>query len=105
MALWALWYLSDKKVIGCKKDSEFLMIDTKANTTQQNYFYPYELFTFYAHQVYQLLKIEAEKLDVYFDPEFRYMLVDSFLSFVANSHKDEIDCMASQIKESDYGYM
>ena len=105
MAIWALWYLSNKKVIDCEMDSEFLMIDGKANTTQQNYFYPYELFAFYAHQVFQLLRSEAEKLEVYLDPEYRYVIVDLFLTYVANSHVSEIDLLTNQIKESDYGYM
>jgi hypothetical protein len=86
--------------------SEFLMIDTEASTTQQNYFYPYELFVFYAHQIFQHLKVEAERLDVYLNPEYRYVIVDSFLSFVAASHVSEIELLTSQIKESDYyGYM
>ncbi len=51
-AIWALWYLTDKKTFDCKQDSEFLMIDVDKCITQQNYFYPYELFTFYAHQIY-----------------------------------------------------
>jgi len=105
MAIWALWYLTDKKEFDCKMGSEFLMIDTKAITTQQNYFYPYRLFTFYAHQIFQLLKAEAEKLSVYIDPEFRYVMVDSFLDFVANSHKSDIDFIKKQIKESGYGYL
>ncbi len=55
-AVWALWYLSDKKSFGCKQDSEFLMIDIKEGTTQQNYFYPYALFAFYALRIYRKLK-------------------------------------------------
>jgi len=90
-AVWALWYLSDKKVIDCHMDSEFLMIDEKESTTQQNYFYPYQLFAFYAHQIFQMLKIEAEKHDVYLDTEYRYVIVDSFLSFVADIHEPEIN--------------
>jgi hypothetical protein len=99
-AIWALWYLTDKKLIDCEKDSEFLMIDIKENTTQQNYFYPYELFSFYAHQIYLLLKFEMGKLDVRIDPEFRYVAVDSFLDFVANDHSSEIELLISKIKES-----
>ena len=105
MAVWSLWYLTGKKVIDCKYDSEFLMIDTHASITQQNYFYPYELFAFYAHQIFQLLRVEAEKLGVYLNPEYRYVIVDSFLSFIADSHASEIDLFASQIRESDNGYM
>ena len=55
-AVWALWYLTDKKKFGCKEDSEFLMINVKESTTQQNYFYPYALFSFYALEIYRFLK-------------------------------------------------
>lgn len=68
-AIWALWYLTDKKTFDCKQDSEFLMIDVKNSITQQNYFYPYELFTFYAHQIYQLLRQKAQEYKVYLDPQ------------------------------------
>ena len=85
-AIWALWYLSDKKTFDCKQDSEFLMIDVDKTITQQNYFYPYELFIFYAHQIYQLLKQMAYENSVYFDPENRYIIVDAFLTFVAEQH-------------------
>jgi hypothetical protein len=104
-SIWALWYLTNKKVINCKMDSEFLMIDIKESTTQQNYFYPYELFSFYAHQIYLLLKNEAKKLDVYIDPDYRYVVVDKFLNFIAESHMSEINVLTNQIKESDYVYM
>jgi hypothetical protein len=104
-ATWALWYLTDKKIIDCKYDSEFLMVDTKMSITEQNYFYPYELFTFYAHQIFQLLKAEAKRIEVYINPEYRYIVVDSFLSFIADSHASEIGTLSSQISESGYGYM
>ena len=105
MAIWALWYLTDKKSIDCKMDSEFLMIDTKESITQQNYFYPYELFAFYAHQIFQLLKKEAEIMDVSIDYGFRYVVVDSFLTFIADNHISEINLLMSQIKDSDNGYI
>jgi len=104
MAIWSLWYLSNKKVFDCECDSEFLMIDVKESITQQNYFYPYELFAYYAHQIYQLLKAEADDLGVYLNPDYRYVIVDSFLSFVANSHISEIDELTKQLKENDHGH-
>ena len=58
-AIWALWYLTDKKTFGCKTDSEFLMIDVGKSFTQQNYFYPYKLFAFYAFEIYKLLRDKA----------------------------------------------
>lgn len=103
-AIWALWYLTDKKTFDCKQDSEFLMIDVDKCITQQNYFYPYELFTFYAHQVYQMLKQKADESNVYLDPENRYIIVDAFLTFVAAQHEDEISFLKQQIKDGGFGY-
>lgn len=98
-AIWALWYLTGKKTFGCEQDSEFLMIDIEKTITQQNYFYPYELFTFYAHQIYQLIDQSIDKDKVYIDDEYRYVIVDEFLSFVAKEHAEEINFFRKQIKE------
>ncbi|NCG69317.1 MAG: hypothetical protein GX306_12470 [Clostridiales bacterium] len=103
-AIWALWYLSDKKTFDCKQDSEFLMIDVDKSITQQNYFYPYELFTFYAHQIYQMLKQKADENNVYLDPEYRYIIVDAFLTFVAEQHDEEISFLKQQIRDGGLGY-
>lgn len=103
-AIWALWYLTDKKTFDCKQDSEFLMIDVDKCITQQNYFYPYELFTFYAHQIYQMLKQKSDENNVYLDPENRYIIVDAFLTFVAAQHEDEISFLKQQIKDGGFGY-
>lgn len=103
-AIWALWYLSDKEVFECNQDSEFLMIDINKSITQQNYFYPYELFTFYAHQIFQLLKQKAEANGVYLDPDYRYIIVDVFLSFVADQHINEITVLKQQIKDGGIVY-
>ena len=102
-AIWALWYLSDKKVVDCKYGSEFLMIDTHKTITQQNYFYPYELFAFYAHQLYQMLKEKAKANNVFLDPKYRYIFVDVFLTFIAKQHEEEISFFKSQIKDGGYG--
>lgn len=104
-SIWALWYLTDKKKFDCKKDSEFLMIDLDKNITQQNYFYPYELFTFYAHQIFQLINKKAKKYEVYIDLEYRYVIVDKFLSFIAKQHEEEINLLRRQIKEGVHSYV
>lgn len=103
-AIWALWYLTDKKKFDCKQDSEFLMIDIDKSITQQNYFYPYELFVFYAHHIFKLINQKARENDIYIDLNYRYVIVDAFLSFVANEHKYEIDFLRQQIREGVYGY-
>lgn len=103
-AIWALWYLTGKKTFGCRMDSEFIMIDTEKFFTQQNYFYPYELFSFYAYQIYLLLKEKATELGVYIDNNYRYVVVDRFLSFVAEEHREEISILKSQLKDGGMGY-
>lgn len=102
-AIWAFWYLTDKKKFGCSQDSEFLMIDTKKTITQQNYFYPYDLFTFYTHQVFLLLKEKADAYGVDLNLNYRYVLVDAFLTFIASEHEDEISLLSKQIKEGHAG--
>lgn len=103
-AIWALWYLTAKKNFGCKEDSEFLMIDLEESITQQNYFYPYDLFGYYALKIYQLLKKEAIRHSVNLQDEYRFVLVDAFLSFVAQRHIDEINDLKKKVKDDGYGF-
>ncbi len=103
-AIWALWYLSGKNTFSCNMDSEFLMIDIDKATTQQNYNYPYELFSYYAHELYKMLKAKATELETDIPDEYRYVVVDSFLSFVAGQHEDEITLFKSQIRDGGFDY-
>ena len=103
-AIWALYYLTDKKTFDCHQDSEFLMIHAEKGTTQQNYFYPYELFSIYALHIFQLLNVEANRIGVELDSNYRYVIVDAFLSFVAESHAAEIDFLKSASGEVEYAY-
>lgn len=103
-AIWALWYLTDKQTFGCKTDSEFLMIDVKKSITQQNYFYPYQLFAFYAFEIYKMLKEKASEYDVYIDPDYRYVIVDAFLEYIAEVHDNEIAFLKEQIRDGGMGY-
>lgn len=103
-AIWALWYLSGQKAYDCKMDSEFLMIDVEKGIAQQNYFYPYELFSYYAFEIYKLLRDKAAKLDAYIDPDERYVVVDAFLEYVALEHDADISVMKSQIRDGGMGY-
>lgn len=101
-AVWALWYLTDKNKFDCEQDSEFLMINLNDNTTQQNYFYPYDLFGFYAVKILNLLKEKFKHLNVNFNESYRFVIVDSFLSFVAQKHIDEINLLKSKVKYDGY---
>jgi len=103
-SIWALWYLTNKKHFNCTQDSEFLSINLQKSITQQNFFYPYELFSFYAFNIYKILKEEAEKYDVYLDPEYRYVFVNAYLSFVAQVHAEDIEELKSSLSEDSHGY-
>ncbi|AXI08444.1 hypothetical protein CUC15_05715 [Oceanobacillus zhaokaii] len=103
-AIWALWYLSKKKTFGCLEDSEFLMINVKESITQQNYFYPYELFSYYALKIFQLIEREAMNLNIQLNKDYRFVLVNEFLSYVASVHSDEINFLKSQLKEANHGF-
>ena len=103
-AIWALYYLTGKSTFDCRQDSEFLMINAEKGITQQNYFYPYELFSIYALHIFQLLNTEAKRIGVELDINYRYVFVDAFLSFVAESHAAEIDFLKSSSGEVEYAY-
>lgn len=103
-AIWALWYLSGKQTFGCRTDSEFLMIDCDKTITQQNYFYPYQLFAYYAFEIYKLLRDKAKEYDVHIDTDYRYVIVDAFLEYIALEHDKEISFLKSQIRDGGIGY-
>lgn len=103
-AIWALWYLTGKEEFGCTTASEFLMVDVKKIITQQNYFYPYELFAYYAYELYKLLRDKAQEMDAYIDPEYRYVIVDKFFDYVVSEHDADISVLKSQIRDGGMGY-
>lgn len=103
-AIWALYYLSNKKKFGCKEDSQFLMINVDEGTTQQNYFYPYGLFAFHALRVFNTLKGLYAKHEISLLPEYRFVVVDDFFSFVARSHQEEINVLKQNAQNYHYDY-
>lgn len=103
-AIWALWYLINKQTFGCKTDTEFLMIDLNKNIVQQNYFYPYQLFAYYAIEIYKMLRDKATEYNAYIDTDYRYVIVDVFLEFIAAEHDEEIAFLKSQIRDGCMGY-
>lgn len=103
-SIWALWYLSDKKHFGCKEDSQFLMINQDHGQTQQNYFYPYGLFSFYALEIYRELRSIFKVLGAGINEYERFIIVENFLSFVARQHQDEIDILKQKSDNLHYDY-
>ncbi|WP_205623784.1 hypothetical protein [Flavobacterium reichenbachii] len=103
-AVWALYYLSNKKKFDCKEESQFLMINSNEGTTQQNYFYPYGIFAFYALRIFNKLKELYAKNGVILSIEYRFVAVDGFLSFISRSHQNEINLLKQNSQNYHYDY-
>lgn len=103
-AIWALYYLSSKKKFGCKEDSQFLMINLEEGSTQQNYFYPYGLFSFYTLRIFEKMKDIYKRNNLVLPIEYRFVIVDSFLSFVAKTHQVEIDFLKQRANGYQYDH-
>jgi hypothetical protein len=88
-AIWALYFMTERKDYGFHDGTEFLMI--QEDGAQQNYFYPYELFTYYAHCFYRLIEqaLAVEQLRPHKD--YRFVYVDCFLTFVTEQHEHDIN--------------
>ena len=80
------------------------MINANEGTTQQNYFYPYGIFSFYAIKIFNILKELYAKHGISLPIEYRFVAVNSFLSFVSRSHQTEIDVLKQNSKNYHYDY-
>lgn len=103
-AIWALYYLSDKQHFGCEEDSQFLMINVKEGSTQQNFYYPYGIFAFYALKIFSELKKLYTGYGVTIPTKYRFVVVNRFLSFIARNHQDEIDTLKQKSDNYHYDY-
>ncbi|MEJ5203533.1 MAG: hypothetical protein WHV66_15025, partial [Anaerolineales bacterium] len=92
-AVWSLYFLTNRKDFGLEDASEFLMIQPKYNTCEQNYFYPAELFGFYALKLYLMLKQACESLGIPFYNQNRYIYLSTFTDFIADQHRKDIDVL------------
>jgi hypothetical protein len=90
-AVWALYFITNKKSFGLEDDSEFLMVQTKRNTCEQNYFYPADLFGFYALKLYLLLKDACMELGIKFYDRHRYVYLSVFTDFITDAHRKDIE--------------
>lgn len=81
------------------------MINADEGTTQQNYFYPYGLFAFYALRIFNKLKALYAIHGISLPTEYRFVAVDEhFLSFVARSHQEEINVLKQNSQNYHYDY-
>lgn len=101
-SIWAYYFLTGRKKFGYEDDSEFLMINPDGSGTQQNYFYPYDLFTFYATKLYIRLKAACLGIEYSLDEAYRYVYLNTFLNLVADLHQKDIVCLKPQYEEYDH---
>lgn len=92
-SLAALYFLSDKDDFGLpSRSSEFLMCTANEYgcKIEHNFFYPYSLFTLYSLRIARIMEDGFKERGVYFDPSYRFVLTEDFLTSVAEQHEDEI---------------
>lgn len=90
-AVWALYFLSGRKDFGLTDGSEFMMVQADHGTCEQNYFYPADLFGYYALQTYLLVKKACAELDIRLQNRYRYIYLSEFCDHVADTHRADIN--------------
>lgn len=101
-AIWACYFLVNRQDYGFPGGSEFLMIEPDGSGTQQNYFYPYDLFNYYAIQLFKILEEYSLAQSYHLSPQYRYVYLNSFLDHVANVHREDINFLKPQHDELYY---
>ena len=90
-AVWSLYFLSGRKDFGLADGSEFLMVRPDEGTCEQNYFYPAELFGFYALRLFLMLRSACESSGITLHNRYRYIYLSKFCDHVADTHREDIN--------------
>jgi hypothetical protein len=98
--LYGLFFLSGRDDFGLpSKSSEFLMINDVAPASDgsiimdQNYWYPYGLFSLYALRVFKWIGQRSSSAGYSFDHSVRYVYVQRFFEAVCAQHTDDLKTM------------
>lgn len=98
--LFGMYFLTDRSHFRLPtKTSEFIMVNDKANGKEgvykvdQNYWYPYGLFTAYAMKLYCKIASYCEKQGSPLDPHYRYVYVNTFLEGISRHYKEDIQTL------------
>lgn len=99
--LYALYFLSGRGDFGLSSaTSEFIMVNddhelrgSKNYRMDQNYWYPYGLFTLYSLRIYRALKARCRDRGAPFDDKYRYVYVHRFYEAICDHHQDHIRTM------------
>ena len=90
-AVWSLYFLSGRKDFGLEDGPEFLMVRPKQGTCEQNFFYPAELFGFYALRLFLMLRSACESSGITLHNRYRYIYLSKFCDHVADTHREDIN--------------
>lgn len=98
--LYGLYFLSGRDSFELPSDSsEFLMVNDISPVSDgslimdQNYWYPYGLFSLYALRIYQWIDSHAKSIGYTLDQTVRYIYVERFLQAVCDQHKEDLKTM------------
>lgn len=78
------------------KTSEFIMINDEATgqkgtyRVDQNYWYPYGLFTSYTMKIYRMIIQKCEQLNLVLDPHYRYVYVNTYLEKICEHYNENL---------------
>lgn len=98
--LYGLYFLSGMDDFGLpSRSSEFLMINDRAPASDgsiimdQNYWYPYNVFTLYSLRVFRWIAATAGAAGYTVDPTLRFVFTDAFFESVCDAHKEHLKTM------------
>lgn len=98
--LYGLYFLSKYEYFDLpSKSSEFLMINdvTRASDgsiiMDQNYWYPYGLFSLYALRIFNWIDQRASNTGISLDPKCRFVYVERFFEAVCKQHNIDLKTM------------
>lgn len=102
--LYGFYFLSNQKDFGLpSKTNEFTMINDldkkktqRTNTNysiDQNYWYPYDLFTLYCLRLYRKLKLLCMQYHLTLDDSYRFVHINSFMDQIWKFNETAINTM------------
>ncbi len=116
-ALFGLYFLTEEKSYRLRSEtSEFIMVDDKRlgrddgwknrfnMKVAQNYWYPYELFVFYAMRLWRLLRAACTEKGHALDPAFRFVYVQAFLDHVCQENAEALKVLKGVDELSDFAH-
>ncbi|HEX6006559.1 MAG TPA: hypothetical protein VFY80_01265, partial [Burkholderiales bacterium] len=98
--LYGLYFLSGRDHFGLPSNSsEFLMINDRTPASDgsivmdQNYWYPYNVFTLYSVRVFRWIAAKAATAGYTVDPKLRFVFTDALFESVCDRHKEDLGTM------------